>query len=390
MEFSFKKQRNNIILSIFFSVLISFICYLINNCPYPYWDTLDKYSKLEFLLRNLVGNQNDTKDVIFINVAYDKQIAECTYDAISHGQIAVTDRNKLIRFLNVAKKCNYKFIFLDIRFEDNVYTPQDTILSTLIKQMPRLMFSEHSDIITDSLYVSEKAAINDYFTTITSTNFTRYQFLQDDKESAPLRLYLALNPDAKPIKKYGILYTCGGNLCQNSPFMSFPEDFKSTYEGTGAANYFHLGSDLLDPETTEEDIQSELDGKIIILGDFVSDLHDTYAGLQPGSYLVYLAYKELVKGEHLLAWPFIILMSLVYFFISWFIINNKSLWDFLPRINQIKSKILLFIFNLMGYTTILSIITILMYLLFRATYNIFFPTLFFSILCTIKSYKKTL
>ncbi len=385
-----KRQRKNIIISFFIAIAISFVCYLMNNCPYPYWDTLDKYSRLEFLLRNLGNKDINTEDAVFINVSYDKQLAEYTFDnGNSKGTIAVTDRKKLLRFLNIAKESNYKYIFLDIRFEDGVYTRQDSGLAAVIKDMPRLIFSDHSDIITNDKFVSEKAAINDFFTTITSTNFTRYQFIQNGKESAPLRLYLATVPNAKPIEKHGIFYTCGGSLCQNSPFMSIPIDFNSTYEGTGAS-FFHLGPDLFDPkqDVSDEDIKAELEDKIVIVGDFVSDLHDTYAGMQPGSYLVYLAYNELVYGKHFLAWPFIILMTIVYFFISIFILNRKTIWNFIPKLKNVKSKLLLFILNLFGYSTLLCLLTIFMYLCFRATYNIFFPSLFFSFLSYLMSFKR--
>lgn len=385
-----KRQRKNLIISFFIAIAISFVCYLMNNCPYPYWDTLDKFSGLEFLLRNISNEETRNDDAVFINVSYDKQLAEYTFDnGNSKGTIAVTDRNKLIRFLNIAKESEYKYIFLDIRFEDGVYTPQDSALSSIIKDMPRLIFSDHSDLITNDKFQSEKAAINDFFTTITSTNFTRYQFLQNGKESAPLRLYLATVPDAKPIEKHGIFYTCGGSLCQNSPFMSIPIDFTSTYEGTGA-RYFHLGPDLFDPQQniSSEDIQDELKDKIVIVGDFVSDLHDTYAGMQPGSYLVYLAYNELVNGKHFLAWPFIVLMTIIYFIVSWLILNRKTIWDYIPKLKNVKSKFVLIILNFFGYSTLFSSLTILMYVCFRATYNIFFPSLFFSILSLFFSSKR--
>ena len=391
-----KRQKTNIFLSLVFAIFISIGCYFINNCPYPFWDKLGLYSKLEFLLRNLASSDFDAEDVVFIDISYDKQIADYFYDeGFNKGTIAVTDREKLIRYLSILKNSNYNFIFLDVRFEEGVHAHQDTVLADLLKKMPRLLYSKHSNIETNKMFISEKAAINDYFTTITSTNFTRYPFLQNDSASAPLRLYLETHPKAKPIKRHGIFYTCGGSLCQNSPFMTIPVDFKSTFVGTGA-NFHYLGSDYFDQDNqdnqelrvTDKDMQADANDKIVIIGDFISDLHDTYAGLQPGSFLVYLAYKELVNGKHLLAWPFISFMIIVYFLISIFILNNKSLWDFVPVIKKVKSKLLLFILNLFGYSTVLSIVTILMYLGFRTTYNIVFPSLFFSILSTIISYKK--
>lgn len=387
-----KRQRFKILYSLVISLVINFVCYLINNCPYPYWDEINKISNLEYLIRNISSPKIDVDDVLFINVGYDKQIADYIFDnGNSKGNIAVTDRAKLIKFLKIAEKANYKYIFLDIRFEKGVYTPLDSILAFQINKMQNLSYSNHSDIISNSIFDENKAVINDYFTTITSTNFSRYQFLQNGKESVPLRIYLATHPNSGTIEKHGIFYTCEGSLCQNSPLMNIPENFENIYEGTGNPNYVHLGPDIFDPEEeiTDEDIQSALDGKIVIIGDFISDIHDTYTGPQPGSYLVYLAYKVLDNGKHFIPCVYIVLMFLFYFVISIFIFNKKSIWNLIPYIKRSESNTLRFVLSFTGYGTVLSLITILMYLLFRVTNNIFIPTVVFSILSIIISNKKS-
>ena len=127
--------------------------------------------------------------------------------------------------------------------------------------------------------------------------------------------------------------------------------------------------------------------KIIIVGDFVNDLHDTYTGLQPGPYLVYLAYKELAVGKHFVSWLFICFMIFVYMIISMFILNRKTLWSFIPLFNRVNSKFVHFVLNLIGYSTVLVAISIILFICFRTVYNIFFPSLFFSLITLIISYK---
>jgi len=387
-----KRQRNKIILSLIFAIVISFSCYLLNNCPYPYWDRLDKYCWLEYIIRAISPSKVDTDDAFFVNVSYDKQIADYTFDnGNSKGKIAVTDRAKLIRFLQIAEKSDYKYLFLDIRFEEGVYTPLDSVLAAQIKKMDNISYSEHSDLVSDDTFDKEKAAINDYYTTITTTNFTRYQFLQNGRESAALRMYLASDSAAKPIVKHGLFFKSDGHLCQNSPFMMVTESFSKVHEGIGKKNYYHLGPDLFDPEEqiSDEDIIDAINNKIIIVGDFVSDLHDTYCGMQPGSYLVYLAYKELKNGKQFVPWGFIVFMAIVYFIIGLMMLNQKNLWDYFPFVRRSRSKLYLFLLNMLGYTTVLSLVTIIMYLFCKVTYNIILPSFFFSSLSLFLSYKKS-
>ena len=375
------------------SMFISILCYLLNNCPYPYWDSLDKFCWLEYIISNTIPEKLDRSDAFFINVSYDKQIANYTYSNGLHGNIAITNRETLLNFLKIAEETNtYKYIFLDVRFEEGIETDADSALFAQIKSMRDISYSTHSDIVElrmDSA-VRAKAAINDYFTTIISTNFTRYQFLQDGKESAPLRIYTETDSTNKPIKQCGLIYYSDGKLCQNSPFMRIPENFYAGHDGIkGHQNYYDLGPMLLTMWSDVEEWRDEMKDKIVIVGDFVNDLHDTYIGMQPGSYLIYLTYKALCDGKHFVSWLFIILMFICYIIIILFVLNRETICHYIPNIKGINSKFILFILDMVGYSASLSFLAIVFYVYFKMTYNIFIPSTILSILSLFVSYKNS-
>ena len=384
-----RRQQKNLIISFIIAIAISFVCYLMNNCPYPYWDKLDRYCWLEYIINNTIDKKFDRSDALFVNTSYDKAIADYTYsNGTLKGTVDITDRETLVKFLKIMEKTNaYKYIFMDIRFEKGIETQWDYELFEIIGKMRDISYSAHSDLENNDKAIPEKAAINDYFTTITSTNFTRYQFIQNGQNSAPLRIYLSVDSiNNKPIKNRGPFFVSDGKLCQNSPFMRIPEDFYEGHGYEGHQNYYDLGPVLLDMNDEEDWIYDTKD-KIVIVGDFINDLHDTYTGLQPGPYLVYLAYKELAEGKHYISWTFICFMIIVYMIISMFIINRKTLWSYVPFFIKIKNRFVLFILDLMGYSAVLITITIILFICFRVTYNIFFPSLFFSMLTLFISYK---
>lgn len=381
-----KRQRQNIILSFIIAIAISFVCYLMNNCPYPYWDSLEKFCWMEYIISNTIDEKFDRSDAFFVNVSYDRDVVEYKYsNGNLTGHIDITNRETLLRFLRHVERTDYKYIFLDIRFEKGIETSYDSALFAQISKMRDISFSAHSDLQTNEKADTLKAAINDYYTTITSTNFTRYQFLQNGDISAPLRIYLAVDSTHKPIKKFGPFYFSDG-LCYNSPFMRIPEDFYKGHDYKGNQNYYDLGPVLLEMNE-EDDWYYDTKDKIIIVGDYINDLHDTYRGLQPGPYLVYLAYKELVDGKHRVSWLFVCFMITIYMIISLFIINRKSLWSYIPILKKAKNKFVMFVLDLIGYSAVLVMITIVLYLCFRTTYNIFFPSFVFSILSLVISYK---
>ena len=382
-------QKRKLLTSIVIALLITLLCYFMNNCPFPYWDSLNRYSWLEYIISNIASEKYGRSDAFFINVSYDRQVVDYKYsNGNLQGTIDITNRETLLRFLEIAERTNtYKYIFLDIRFEKGIETDRDSALFAQIQKMRDISYSSHSDLTENDKAIPSKAAINDYFTTITSTNFTRYQYLQDGKESAPLRIYTAIDSlNNKSIKKWGPFFFSDGKLCQNSPFMGIPEDFWIGHDENGHQNYFDLGPLLL---TTyeDEDWEIEMKDKIVFVGNFVDDLHDTYAGLQPGSYLIYLAYKELCNGKQFIPTLFISLMFIIYIVISLFILNRITLWAYLPFVKHVKNKFAIFVMNLMGYSTLLSLLSVLLYVFFRTTYNIFFPSLLFSLTSLFVSYK---
>jgi hypothetical protein len=123
---------------------------------------------------------------MFINVSYDKQVVDYTYSGGNlTGKIDITNRETLLKFLQVAERINnYKYIFLDIRFEKGINTPVDSALFDQVSRMRDISYSRHSDIINKDDKSRDKSAINDYYSTILSS-FARYEFLQNGEESIP-------------------------------------------------------------------------------------------------------------------------------------------------------------------------------------------------------------
>ena len=400
-----KRQSRKIFASLGLSALITILCYLMNNCPYPYWASLDKFTWMEYFLSNIKPDSTDTSDALFINISHDKQITKVSYirklgersydgEAYTYlpyepnngsiGTTDITNRDTLLSFLKKAEKANnYKYIFLDIRFEKNITTKTDSLLFAQKARMRDVSYATHSDIENNEKADPTKAVINDYFTTITNTSFTRYQYLQNNRESAPLSIYTSVDSiNHKTIKKWGPFYYSNGQLCQNSPFMRIPKDFGDV----AYMKYYDLGPELLQ-YWNEEDWSSELKDKVVFVGNFEDDVHNTYNGTQPFPYITYLAYKELCEGKHIVSWKSIGLLYVIYVIICLFIMNKKSIWQFIPCIRRSNNKLLLFVLKMLGYTTFLSALTIVLYIWFNNIYNVFFPSLIFSILSLIFSYK---
>ena len=130
------KPQSAIALSILSAILISIVSYFQNNIAYALFDDIDHISILEYIKRQLYNIQRNDSDVLFVNIAYDKKLIAYNNAEFGfpEGNIDVTDRSKLYKFLHLARKANnYKFIFLDVRFEKG-YEDNDTIIGKTIDE----------------------------------------------------------------------------------------------------------------------------------------------------------------------------------------------------------------------------------------------------------------
>ena len=387
---NFKNSKlKYITLSIGNTIILLILCYVLNNQPLFTGEDLNQYAWMELLKEKIgLSVEEDYKDAVFINVAYDKQLIDFSDEfGMSVGKIDITDRDKLLSFLTMLD-CSkqYKYIFLDIRFEKSFSTPVDSALFLKIKNMKNMVVANHSDIELADTILYTKSAISEYASTIVATNFARYKYLYDQNLSMPLYAYQDIT--GKIFKKHGIIYTCDGRICQNSLFLKFPTNGFSEFDLNNEKTYYNLGSDLLD-NYSASDIATLTKDRLVFIGDMVEDVHDTYAGLKPGIIITYQAFQALMKGEHIVSRSLLVVLSVVFFLISLSLYNRNSIIKNLPLIKHNRSKLLHFIISFLGYTSVLFILVVVINLFFNKSVSILIPSLYFATLNLIYKYKET-
>ena len=232
--------------------IILFGSYLLSNYPYPLFDSNKVFSYTELLRSHRHASHYPEDSVLCINLAMDKQLATAVVDGLPMGKVAVSDRSKLLRFLQAAQGSGYRYIFLDVRFPSGLDTPDDATLFSVIEQMPRLVISNHQAggnyRIADSALLA-KAALADYRMTAFN-GFTRYQYLQRGGDSVALRMYREM--DGGDIHRFGPLYASCHRLCHNAQFLQIPPFVMDDVREDNSLRYPYLGVHLLDWYTDEE------------------------------------------------------------------------------------------------------------------------------------------
>ena len=384
-----KRKKIALLFSLCNVVLLLTLSYFLNNQPLFTGEDLDQYAWMEWIKDKLgISSDVDANAALFVNVAYDKQFVD-KYDdyGMTIGNSDVTDRSKLLAFLKILHKTGaYKYIILDIRFEKGYNVPEvDSLLFAEILRMRNIVIANHSDIELADSSLIKKAAISDYFATITKTNFARYQYNYDGVESVPLYAYHELTGNT--INKHGWLYTCNSRLCYNSLFVHFPIAKWNEYDEQQSKVYYNLGSDILD-NYSDSDLKKLTEGKCVIIGNMVEDVHDTYSGLKPGSVITYYAFQELMKGRHFVNYCMMLFLAILFFLISLSLFETNPIISRLPFIRNSHSRIIHFMLDFVGYSLVLALSMIILYIIFGIATSIVLPSAYFAIQKSIIRFKQ--
>ena len=384
-----KRKKIALLFSLCNVVILLALSYFLNNQPLFTGEDLDQYAWMEWIKDKLgISPDVDTNAALFVNVAYDKQFVD-KYDdyGMTIGNSDVTDRSKLLAFLKILHKTGaYKYIILDIRFEKGYNVPEvDSLLFAEILSMRNIVIANHSDIELADSSLIKKAAISDYFATITKTNFARYQYNYDGVESVPLYAYHELTGNT--INKHGWLYTCNSRLCYNSLFVHFPIAKWNEYNEQQSKVYYNLGSDILD-NYSDSDLKKLTEGKYVIIGNMVEDIHDTYSGLKPGSVITYYAFQELMKGRHFVNYCMMLFLAILFFLISLSLFETNPIISRLPFIRNSHSRIIHFMLDFVGYSLVLALSMIILYIIFGIATSIVLPSAYFAIQKSIIRFKQ--
>ena len=311
------------------------------------------------------------EDVVFINVANDKQLVDVADEfGIPIGNAAITDRAKLELLLRlIQSSADYQYVLLDVFFEEGYQTDADSALFSRIEDMDRIVIPKHKDgSIADAAPV-EKAAFADYNTSINENDFTKYQLFQKDGPSVPLRMYS--DKTGRTVKRKGLWYADRGALSRKVVFPKMYVRVDSPYRFDGQKAYLNLGADILD-YAEDQDWAAFFSGKFIVIGSFTGeDIHTTYAGDLPGCLINYNVFLSLMKGQHKIPLILIIVYFLIFFGMAYMLLKGEG------GTSQPWAWVWTKLFVL--YSVILTIVCIFVFIIWGQAHDIFITSTFFSV-----------
>lgn len=280
-------------------------------------------------------------DYLLVNVSYDRALVAYTdADGDTLGMVDVADRQKLLDFLQMARRGNvYKHIIIDLDFGGAFRSDVDGELWDVMADMPRLTIARlRNDSLPDER-LREKSALADFYFTIGDDDFTKYDYINGDgRESVAWKVY----SEMEGVRYYrgARIFLSKGRLMRKAfvpdiQYVSTTTEDDATREQQSMLmeSTLNLGADLLQfPELGDEVIKD----KIVIVGNyFLSDQHQCYRGSIPGPLIHLNALENLRNEKHLISWFAAVLMWLFLSFLFWLVIDPPRLM----RVIETKSPV---------------------------------------------------
>lgn len=365
-------------------MVVLILSYVIDNSPYSFVGGATLGQRIE-QIKAYLGVSADVvpEDVVVVNISYDRALVTVLDEfGFPKGNIDITDRSKLLRFLQKAKRSNYKYLMLDVTFVKGHKTDVDSILFNEISKMNNIVVAKSENFVLADDILSPKARYSDYSTHIAETNFVKYDYFRNGELTFPAKVYYDLS--SKRLHKFGPFYFFNGRLARKSVVLKLPIKLWNEYAAYEMPDsksfrfrYYNLGSDILE---SGMDVAKLIENKIVVIGDVCeNDMHDTYLGKIAGPIINLNAFYALVNDDLSIPYLEIVGLFVIYFAISFILIKRFSVINFIPFLKKHKSKTFRFLLSFVSLSLLFTVVGLSGYLLFGVEINILVPSLYFTI-----------
>ena len=324
-------------------------------------------------------SHSSKEDVLFIDVSKNKTIV---FDSTLLENNTLTDRLLLDSCLNLIKKTgNYSFVLCDIDF--TLPTAGDDKLINSIKGMQHLGFPH-----VDTGYERCRSFMHNFPGGYVSYSYLKniYKFdnklarfkLANSTSDLSLPLYMYLDRNHLAVKSIGNLIQLIGGKHTEYLFNNLTIDAllhnEDIIKTDSFSNIYTLDDFIALIIRHDAQAKKFLANKLIVIGDFENDHHQTVFGTMPGALILTNIYLSLLNHQNEITILWIVYLLGMFTSLSYTMFYKTFLYsEILERKINVISKIILgeigvnFIFNIV----LLFTGSLLSYFIFNKTINIF-------------------
>jgi hypothetical protein len=250
------------------------------------------------------------QDYLFVDLSAEKALIPLDD---SSGNEVITDRARLTKFFQIVKQHQkeIRFTLCDVFLEG--HSPADTALLKAVSGIQNIVFPTHfnQEGHIEPIIMPVPHALADYDS---DSEFFKFKLFQSDTlPTIPVYMYERLS--GRKLIDNSLWPTDNGHLMLNSVIIDYPlrayEVFdEHKYTVVKLNDLFSLPADVM--------VNNFLKNRIVVMGDFKGDIHESIYGPVPGSLVLLDIYLTLTKGHHLVSPWWLISLLVAFTFLSHF------------------------------------------------------------------------
>jgi hypothetical protein len=383
-----KKIHTYFMLSFLHGVFLLLLGYFWLGTSFTFKDEALLIRLTTFLKKEFIGSDSkpSPNKVLFINTSSSKIPIDTHVDELSLKPSVelITDRKALADLLGLMLpyKDKIDLIVVDILFD--FPSESDTILEKMLVEFKNkiLIVSNmtNSDSIMPALF-SVPGALSTYVST--AEMYFKYPVAYRGNKTIPTVMYETMT--GSEIEKKGAFFRDNKKFSLKSPitdFKVFMDDLTPGNDLNQSRFTVHNMKTLnkLGQIIDKEDLVKMLDGKLILIGDFSSDIHQTVWGPMPGVLILYNAYLTLRNGDHIMNPLWILLMLAGFSLISFRILTGEGIYLLEKWKSKYNQDWIHFLIDSADDIVFLFILTLLSYFFFNIHISIFILFIYFKLL----------
>jgi hypothetical protein len=265
--------------------------------------------------------------VVFLDVSKDLQIVSDTFP--NYGFVTITNRKVLNAFFNEINKNNtrYKYIICDLSFD--YPSEYDSLLKSSIEKTTGLIVAASSSPsgLKAPLFDVETSSV-EYG--VNNRSFVKMPLYDAFAMTLPTKL-ITRTAGKRYSRRYGLTFEDGW-LAFNTIIPNFYYRPRDLVRGSVDAkpNLHYLGEIIKDSTYFEHFLKD----KLIILGDFSTDIHATYLGPTPGPLILLNTYLTMKEKSAKVSIQWVVVIFFVYFILSYLIFVHPNV-----KLHEMKEKV---------------------------------------------------
>ncbi len=350
------RQNQKYALSFVIAIILLLISFCWQNSNFSYGDE-QKIMEQSSLLRHYLfkNKQSDNSNsYLFINVAHDLELIS-QEDGL--GNEVITDRGKLAQFFRILQQnpSAHNIVLSDIFLQGS--SPNDSSLQASIDGLDRLVFPTHFDELgnIEKTVIDVPLGLADY--SKATSGFFKFKINQSDSlKTIPQVLYESI--EGKKLETNSILWPIN-NLIIDHQIRPFDFEHSDQFAKVDLSELLVLPEELVLDEFVKD--------KILLIGNFESDVHETIAGVSPGTLILLNVYLSLKDSNDLIKPLWLIFMRLMLSVFSYFLLFRTK--------KSIEKRRIRWIGPLLASATFFTMLSMLSHILFNQPIQILLLTL---------------